>query len=237
MVRSKRNQEGRHGIRIAHLYSWQSLLQLAEHPRHDLTELLVGYGLILLVIWSPQPLQVFFVAAPVFWLAVVFVRSRKEWKRWGLGLSNLGRSLWIILASAALAGIALLAAARAGTLHSLSGPFPARWHVLAYAGWAVEQQFILQDYFLLRLTRLLPERSAAVLAAALLFALAHLPNPVLTIATIAWGIISCALFLRYRSVYSVGLAHGILGLTIAVTFPTALTHKMMVGLAYLNYHG
>jgi hypothetical protein len=104
-----------------------------------------------------------------------------------------------------------------------------------YLLWAFEQQFILQDYFLLRLLRILPTQFAAVIAAAVLFSTAHLPNPVLMAATLVWGIVSCTLFLRRRNLYALGLVHGILGLGVAISVPDAVTHHMMVGLGYLHY--
>jgi membrane protease YdiL (CAAX protease family) len=103
-----------------------------------------------------------------------------------------------------------------------------------YLLWAFEQQFILQDYFLLRLQRILPKQSAVV-AAAVLFSTAHLPGLVLTMATLAWGNVSCTLFLRYRNLYALGFVHGILGLCLAISVPDAVTHHMMVGLGYLRY--
>jgi hypothetical protein len=98
------------------------------------------------------------------------------------------------------------------------------------------QQFLLQSYFLLRLMRLLPGKVAPVLAATSIFALAHLPNPILTPITLIWGAIACILFLRYRNIYTLGLAHGIMGLCVAVTVPNSLHHHMRVGLGYLRYH-
>jgi hypothetical protein len=101
--------------------------------------------------------------------------------------------------------------------------------------WAVMQQFILQGYFLLRLLRLLPGK-APVVAAAGMFALAHLPNPILTPITFLWGVAACLLFLRYRNIYTLGVAHGILGLCLAITVPNSLHHNMRVGLGYYRYH-
>jgi hypothetical protein len=98
------------------------------------------------------------------------------------------------------------------------------------------QQFLLQSYFLLRLLRLLPGKAAPVVAATGIFALAHLPNPILTPITLVWGAVSCILFLRYRNIYALGVAHGILGLCVAVTVPNSLHHHMRVGLGYLRYH-
>jgi len=108
-------------------------------------------------------------------------------------------------------------------------------HVAGYLLWAFEQQFILQDYFLLRLLRILPRQSLAIIMAAVLFSAAHVPSVVLTVTTLVWGIVSCSLFLRYRDLYSVGLVHGILGLCVAISVPDAVTHHMMVGLGYLHY--
>ena len=105
-----------------------------------------------------------------------------------------------------------------------------------YLVWSFLQEFMLQIYVLIRLLRLIPRRSLAIVTAALLFAIAHIPNPVLIVLTLLWGFIACTLFLRYRNLYALGLAHGILGICVAVTVPNALHHHMRVGLGYLRYH-
>jgi membrane protease YdiL (CAAX protease family) len=71
--------------------------------------------------------------------------------------------------------------------------------------------------------------------AAVLFAAAHLPNLPLTAVTLLWGAVSCGLFLRYRNLYALGLAQGLLGLCFAVCVPDALHHHLRVGLGYLRY--
>jgi len=71
-----------------------------------------------------------------------------------------------------------------GELHPLHGSTPLVFHGGGYIVWALMQQFILQDFFLLRLLRILPTRTNAVIAAALLFAIAHVPNPLLVTATV-----------------------------------------------------
>jgi membrane protease YdiL (CAAX protease family) len=103
--------------------------------------------------------------------------------------------------------------------------------------WTLYQQFLLQDYFMARLLRLLSNEAAAVALAGVLFAAAHLPNLVLTAATLVWGVMSCALFRRYRNLWALGLAQGLLGLCFAVCVPDALHHHLRVGLGYLRYHG
>ena len=135
-----------------------------------------------------------------------------------------------------LAGLAVYTANRLHSLHRLHGPTPLLSHVWGYLIWAVMQQFLLQIYFLLRLMRLLPGKMAPILAAAGLFSLAHLPNPVLTPVTLVWGIAACVLFLRYRNIYALGIAHGILGLCVAVIVPDSIQHHMRVGIGYYRYH-
>ncbi|MGB8833723.1 MAG: CPBP family intramembrane glutamic endopeptidase, partial [Candidatus Sulfotelmatobacter sp.] len=102
--------------------------------------------------------------------------------------------------------------------------------------WTIYQQFLLQDLFMDRLLRLVSSPASAVTLAGTLFALAHLPNLVLSAATLAWGIICCALFRRYHNLWMLGLAQGLLGLCFAICVPESLHHHLRVGLGYLRYH-
>jgi membrane protease YdiL (CAAX protease family) len=103
-----------------------------------------------------------------------------------------------------------------------------------YAIWAMQQEFILQSYFYLRLESLLGSRRG-VLGAALLFSVAHLPSPVLTLLSFIGGLLFCEMFRRYRNIFPLGLVHAVLGLTIAASLPDSLLHHMRVGLGYLLY--
>ena len=202
----------------------------------DLVEFGVAFGLILAAIWTLNPWQRFFYWAAIAWVVVTTWQGRTTWKALGLGLTGLVRSLWIIGAAAILAALALYLADREHTLHRLHGATPLLSHAWGYLIWAVMQQFLLQIYFLLRLQRILGGKVAPVVAAAGLFSLAHLPNPVLTPITLVWGIAACVLFLRYRNIYALGIAHGILGLCVAVIVPEPLQHHMRVGIGYYRYH-
>jgi membrane protease YdiL (CAAX protease family) len=81
----------------------------------------------------------------------------------------------------------------------------------------------------------MPGPRSAAFAAAFLFALAHLPNPVLAPLTLVWGFASCLVFLRYRNLYPLAIAHAIFGITIAITIPSPIVRNMRVGLGYLRY--
>lgn len=207
-------------------------------PEHrslrDLLELLLGYGLILFILWIPEtPQRLLSPIALVVTLAVVLVR-RPSLDDLGLGRRDLVRSLWILPAALLLALASAFVAKRIGTLHPLYKGDLKR--VTGYVLWTLYQQFLLNDYFMPRLTRLLPSEDAAIGVAALLFAVAHLPNLPLTAATLLWGAVSCSLFRRYHNLYALGLAQGLLGLCFAICVPDALHHHLRVGLGFLRYH-
>jgi membrane protease YdiL (CAAX protease family) len=206
-------------------------------PRlRDLAELLIGYGLILVVVWTPNPWQ-----RVLYWVTFAFIAvtawlGRRAPETNGLGTRGLLPSLWIVAAAVAVSLACVGVAQHLHTLHRLYGPLPVAEHLAGYALWALMQQFILQIYILLRLLRLGLRRPAAIAAATILFAIAHIPNPLLVPLTLAWGAASCLLFLRYRNLYALALAHGILGMTLAVSVPNHIHHHMRVGLGYIEYH-
>ena len=199
----------------------------------DLIELFFGYGLILFVLWMPEfPQRILSPVALVVTLTIVLAR-RPSLDDLGMGFRGLGRSFWILPAAIIVTIASVLVAKQFGTLHPLfKGDFK---HIAGYVVWTLYQQFLMNDLFMPRLSRLLGSESAAVGIAAVLFAAAHLPNLPLTAATLAWGAISCGLFLRYQNLYALGLAQGLLGLCFAVCVPDALHHHLRVGLGYLRY--
>jgi len=201
----------------------------------DLIELISGYGVILFVLWMPEfPQRILSPVALVVTLAIVLAR-RQSVEELGLGRRGLVRSLWMLPAAAVFAIASGLVAHFVGTFHPLYNADLK--HVAGYVAWTLYQQFLMNDLFMPRLTRLLGNDRAAVGATGVLFAAAHLPNLSLTAATLVWGVISSALFLRYRNLYTLGLAQGLLGLCFAVCVPDALHHHLRVGLGYLRYHG
>jgi membrane protease YdiL (CAAX protease family) len=208
---------------------------VADEKRRALLEVSIGYGLILIAIWTPLPWQRVVDWAALAWVVLATVRSFDGWSAMGLRISGSLRNFWMV-------GVALLLAVAAvalvGRFQRL--PMPAFLIMIvrrywSYALWALLQQFLLQAFILLRLLRLLPGRKAAVTAAAGLFALAHVPNPVLTPLTFLWGWIACLLFLQYRNLYTLAAMHIIFGICIAITVPGPVDHNMRVGLSYLTY--
>ena len=203
--------------------------------RRDLVEVLLGYGAILAVIWTPNPAQriVYWVACAL--IITILALRRPNLDSLGLVGRNLGASLWIICVALLLGATSIWLAYRLHTLHAPFDPARLLSHMWGYLVWAFMQQFLVQIFFLSRLLRLTsPAKAVGIVA--LMFAGAHIPSPLLAIATLVWGICSSALYLRYRNLYVLGLAHGILGICFAITVPDHIHHHMRVGIGYLNYH-
>jgi membrane protease YdiL (CAAX protease family) len=199
----------------------------------DLAELLAGFTGILVILWLPTHEQRIF--GPIALLAplVMVLARRPGLNDLALGLRGFVASLWIFPAALTLSILGIFLAQGAGTFHALYKADFA--HCGGYVVWTMYQQFLMQDYFMPRLTRLLSS-DAAIGVAAVLFAVAHLPNLALAAATLLWGAVSCWLFRRYRNLYILGLTQGLLGLCFAVCVPDSLLHHMRVGLGYWQYH-
>jgi membrane protease YdiL (CAAX protease family) len=200
-----------------------------------LLEVSVGFALIMATVWTQGTVQrrLFWTSAAYFliwFLVALWKHVRGAWR-----LPPLGFSAAIILAAIVFAAAILSVAAAAGTLHGLFGVRAPMRHAGGYLLWAVIQQAIQQTFFLPRFEQLTHRGLLATFIAAALFAVAHIPNPVLVPVTFVGGWILSELYRRYRTVLALGLAHGTIGIAIACSFPDHLQHHMRVGLSYLTY--
>jgi membrane protease YdiL (CAAX protease family) len=200
-----------------------------------LAELATGYALITITIWTPNPLQrtLFWISFAWFFVTAVVAKLRHQplgFKRPPLRMTVIFVSLTILLA----VGMVTMAA-RLGTLHGLFGVRAPLLHASGYLVWAVVQQYIQQSYFFSRIEKFTTHGVLASFLTAVLFCLAHLPNPVLAPVTLIGGWLLSELFRRYRSIYPLAIAHGLIGLAIAISVPNSIHHHLRVGLGYLLY--
>jgi membrane protease YdiL (CAAX protease family) len=198
-------------------------------------QLIVVYALMECALWSSQLASrkrwVFITAITVLVFALV---DRPSLKRMGLGLPTrfgAGLGLAVSVATAIFLGLVVR---WAGGQIPVNPIWPSLHLTWQYMVWALIQEFMLQSFFFTRCEELFGS-SAAVWVAATLFAAAHLPSPILTTFTLVGGLFFCEMFRRYRSIYPIGIVHGMLGLTIALTMPDSLLHHMRVGIGYLRY--
>jgi len=196
-------------------------------------ELVIAYGLIEAALWTEGAARTIWFWVAAAWIIGVNLYRYRSPREMGLGFAGIRRSLWILAAALVIAGVVLTLGRFAGSLHPLHMR-AAVWSILLYVIWALEQQFILQSFFFLRLD-LLVGSTWSVLVSALLFALAHLPNPVLTVATFAGALAFCELFRRYRNLWILAVAHAVLGLALAAAVPVEVHRNMRVGIGYLTF--
>ena len=100
-----------------------------------------------------------------------------------------------------------------------------------YCGWGLFQQYLLNGYFVNRFRAFMPNRAGGSVstAAALLFSLAHAPNWFLMVVTFAGGYLCARIYLRHRNLYSLGMAHGVVGFLIYLAVPDTISHHLYVG--------
>jgi membrane protease YdiL (CAAX protease family) len=191
---------------------------------------LAALGAYLLIeggLWTAGAAQHGFIIAAMCWIIGCTLLQRRSWRELGLGLRGFRQSSWLALIAAMLAAVLLAMHSEPEFVHR-----PVHlWQALGYPLWALEQEFILNSFLFLNLERLAGTRPA-ILLSALAFAFAHLPNPFLTALTVLGGLVFCAAFARYRNIWPLAIAHALLGLTIAVSAPVSITHRMRVGRGY-----
>lgn len=101
-----------------------------------------------------------------------------------------------------------------------------------YGLWCVFQQYLMQSYFHNRLMEISTNHHLTSSVVALMFGAAHLPNPILTVATTLGGLMFAEIFARYRNIFPLALAQTVGGFLIAVLSPPGLIHNMRVGPGY-----
>ena len=211
-------------------------VERAQPPAEMLrAQLLLGYAPILAAVWTPDgPYKLALMLLSTVLILGIVASGRYSWREMGLVLPSGRSTAWIIGLGMVLAAAVPLAARALGE-SALSNQLLQLHSAWQYVIWATVQEFILQSFVFVRMESLLGGRRA-VIATAFLFSLAHIPSPVLTIGTFLGGLFFCEMFRRFRSIFPVGLAHALLGLTIAASFSNSILHHMRVGIGYLTYH-
>ena len=197
-------------------------------------EILLVLGVLELVFWTPRsPLHTGFIVAlvvSVLWFGLRGRRREALGFRWP---SRSGTVLMLAIGCAVALAIPLVVVA-SGHVVPANPDWPKLNNLWPYVIWAVGQQFLLQSYFYLRFEQLFGGR-AAVVVSSVLFSLLHLPNLPLTGLTLVGGFFFTEMFRTYRSLYPLAIAHALMGIAIAYSFPDGLMHHMRVGLSYWRF--
>lgn len=207
-------------------------------PERDwkaLCEALGVFLLIMLYIWWVRLYHPWVAAAVLgFVISTHFVHG--ESSRWlGFGWKNFRGALLAVvplvtLLALVLVGIGILF----GTVRETTVS-QAATGIVAYILWGLFQQYLLNGYFVNRLVEFQGKSHghAVPLAAAALFSLVHLPNWFLMAVTFAGGYVCARVYLHYRNLYVLALAHGLIGFFLFLVVPDSIGAHFLIGPRYL----
>jgi hypothetical protein len=113
-----------------------------------------------------------------------------------------------------------------------AGHFRARYISLPL--WALFQQYTLNGFINRRAQLAFGKGLKSVALVALIFALLHLPNPLLAVATLIAGVIWAAVYQRQPNLFALALSHTVLSITLALNLPPHLVNSLRVGFKYFG---
>ena len=220
--------------------------EIADKPRHagrrigpavTATEVLAVYAAILLYIWRWQ------YAHPFLWLPLLAAVLFSHWLYHDdlpeMGLT--GREFWACarLSLPVLAVVIAVAVAYALWAHDTVARLASPRVWLSFGGyiiWCSFQQYLTQSYFHRRLMKVIQSPHLRSVAVGLLFAGAHVPNPVLMVATFAGGFIFAEIFFRHPNIWPLAIVQAVAGFLIGALSPPWIIHNMRVGPGYFFFH-
>jgi hypothetical protein len=100
--------------------------------------------------------------------------------------------------------------------------------------WATAQQYFLQGFINRRAQIIFGKGRTSVIIVGVLFAILHLPNPVLCIATLIGGMLWAAAYQRAPNLFALGISHALLSFLLALSLPNWLLNNLRVGFKYLG---
>jgi membrane protease YdiL (CAAX protease family) len=100
--------------------------------------------------------------------------------------------------------------------------------------WGPLQQYALQGFINRRAQVVFGRGWASIFLVAFLFALFHLPNPWLTLATFMGGLLWAYVYQRVPNLIAIGISHGLMTWVLVSSVPPAALHNLRVGFKYFG---
>lgn len=127
--------------------------------------------------------------------------------------------------------VILLAGEFLGTLHPRRAVGRS---ILSLLPWAAGQQFALQTVVFHEACRWMP-RGAAIIVAAGVFGIVHLPNPLLAPLTFASALVWCWIYSRHPNILPLAISHAAGTEAVQHAFDDDITGRLRIGYAYVQF--
>ncbi|MGA9996520.1 MAG: CPBP family intramembrane glutamic endopeptidase [Pyrinomonadaceae bacterium] len=100
--------------------------------------------------------------------------------------------------------------------------------------WGLIQQYALQGFINRRAQIVLGQGYQSALLVAVVFALLHLPNPWLTVATFVGGFIWATVYQRAPNLFALAISHGLMSMLLVWALPPGIMKGLRVGFKYFG---
>jgi len=109
-----------------------------------------------------------------------------------------------------------------------------RPRLLVVPAWALFQQYALQGFLNRRAQVAFGKGVVSVLLVAVVFAVLHLPNPVLSMLTLLGGLIWAAVYQREANLFALAASHTVASISLAIALPLTVINGLRVGFKYFG---
>ena len=211
---------------------------------NPLLEVSLVITLVLIAEWAVLPFfdKSFLVGLiPVCAAFIIMIRSHRvrheSLRDLGWRVDNLGQALALLMPPMVVALLLLIAMGLfydSLRLGSIRLGWPAIETLFWLFVWGLIQEYPLQGFINRRIQMMCGRGPHSVLAVALIFAMLHLPNLWLTLATFFGGVLWSAVYQRAPNLIAIALSHSLMTVALLMTVPYQALHGLRVGYNYFR---